>query len=150
MSPIDASYRVPFTHPAFGNAAGSQASPASIWARREAESAIRARNRAEAERLVRTGKGRAVTGEERYWANSDEGEIERLREALRLAGIRLGICADRMRGCHEETGQHALLAEVEMFESEARAALAQPSRSPMRSSGQGRRSGGNADTEDHQ
>lgn len=46
-----------------------------------------------------------------------------LEEALRLAAVRLEILTSRMRGCHEETGKHALLGEAEMFCQEARAAL---------------------------
>lgn len=46
-----------------------------------------------------------------------------LREALRLAAVRLEICENRMRGCHEETGKHELLDEVEMFVDEAWGAL---------------------------
>jgi hypothetical protein len=50
-------------------------------------------------------------------------ENRRLRRALETAAIRFDICAGRMRACHEETGNHELLAEVEMFAEEAREAL---------------------------
>ena len=49
--------------------------------------------------------------------------------ALRYATVRLGICADRMRGCnahHEEGGRkapHELLEEVEAWEKAGREAL---------------------------
>jgi hypothetical protein len=46
----------------------------------------------------------------------------RLREALRLAAIRLEILTGRMRACHEETGNHELIEEAEMFVEEAKAA----------------------------
>lgn len=56
----------------------------------------------------------------------DEARAARdaLRAALYWASVRLGICLGRMRACHEETGKHELLDEVEMFVAEARAALA--------------------------
>jgi hypothetical protein len=54
-------------------------------------------------------------------------EIERLREALRRAATHLEILTGRMRGCHEETGNHCLLEEAEWFCEEARAALDEPS-----------------------
>jgi hypothetical protein len=44
-------------------------------------------------------------------------------QALIQAATRLEICLGRMRGCHEETGMHELLDEVEMFVAEAKAAL---------------------------
>lgn len=43
-----------------------------------------------------------------------------LCEALRIVTIRLEICLGRMRRCHEETGKHELLDEVEMFVDEAK------------------------------
>jgi hypothetical protein len=54
---------------------------------------------------------------------SATGETARLRDALRLAAVRLEILTDRMRACHEETGKHELLDEAESFCAEARAAL---------------------------
>ena len=51
-------------------------------------------------------------------------EIERLREGLKLAALRLRLLTDRMHGCHAETGKHELLDEAEAFCVEARAALA--------------------------
>jgi hypothetical protein len=48
---------------------------------------------------------------------------DELREALRIARIRLGICADRMRGCNEDGGKHELIAEVDNWVEEAAAAL---------------------------
>ena len=61
-----------------------------------------------------------------FWAETTLALVARVRvleRALELAAIRLGIAAGRMRACHEETGQHELLDEIEMFEAEARAAL---------------------------
>lgn len=53
-------------------------------------------------------------------------ETLRLRAALQLAAIRLEILTGRMRACHEETRAHELLAEAEMFCTEARQALEPP------------------------
>lgn len=52
-----------------------------------------------------------------------QAEIERLREALSAAAVRLELLTDRMRGCHEATGKHELLDEAEAFATEAREAL---------------------------
>jgi hypothetical protein len=54
---------------------------------------------------------------------ADRRRVRELSEALRLAGIRLQIAADRMRACHEDTGQHELLSEIDSFAQEAREAL---------------------------
>lgn len=135
-SPLERSYIQPW----LWYTAQLETTPASIWEAREQISALRAtERRAEALAVAEAG-GRVVTGKERCGVNAAEDEIRRLREALRLAGIRLGICADRMRGCHEETGQHELLDEVEMFEAEARQALAQaPSMIVAREAGRAER-----------
>lgn len=44
--------------------------------------------------------------------------------ALRVASIRLEILTGRMRSCREETGQHDLIDEAEMFVEEAVKAVA--------------------------
>lgn len=81
-------------------------------------------------------QGQAITGTSQ--SDADAAQIDHLtaendrlkrenaalREAQRLAAIRLGILTGRMRACHAETGRHELLDEAEMFEQEARAALA--------------------------
>jgi hypothetical protein len=61
---------------------------------------------------------------------SATGETARLRDALRLAAVRLEILTDRMRACHEETGKHELLDEAESFCAEARAALSPTEQEP--------------------
>ncbi len=48
-----------------------------------------------------------------------EAERKELVEALRLAGIRLGICADRMRACNESPQKHDLVGEVADWTREA-------------------------------
>lgn len=48
-----------------------------------------------------------------------EAQVAEFKEALRLASIRLGICADRMRGCNAEGGKHGLIDEVDDFAREA-------------------------------
>lgn len=51
---------------------------------------------------------------------NEHAKRKRLREALQLAAFRLEIAAGRMRACHEETGKHELLDEIELFVTEAR------------------------------
>lgn len=48
-----------------------------------------------------------------------------LLDGLRLAAVRLGILAARMRACHSETGRHELLHEADDFEAEARELIAE-------------------------
>lgn len=58
--------------------------------------------------------------------NQAQVERMRLRNALRLAATRLDICLGRMRACHEKTGNHQLVDEVEMFVQQAQEALDVP------------------------
>lgn len=63
--------------------------------------------------------------EQLYWEQVKL--VKRYRVALELAAIRLQIMEGRARGCHEETGNHELMEEAEMFTAEAREALKETS-----------------------
>lgn len=52
-----------------------------------------------------------------------DARLRHLERELEHAAVRLEILTGRMRACHEETGNHGLLDEAEMFCKEARAAL---------------------------
>lgn len=49
--------------------------------------------------------------------------IKELVAALRVAGIRIGICADRMEGCNADGGDHQLVFEVREWVDDTHAAL---------------------------
>lgn len=74
----------------------------------------------------KTAGGAVTLWNDRQPSRATQDEEHRLREALNLAAIRLGILVDRMRGCHAETGNHELITEAEEFHREAQAALEQP------------------------
>jgi hypothetical protein len=65
-----------------------------------------------------------MTPEDAAQVVADRERVARLEKDLELAAVRLQIAADRMRACHEKTGQHELLFEIDSFAEEARAALA--------------------------
>ena len=48
---------------------------------------------------------------------------------MRIAGIRLGICADRMRGCNETPQKHEMIEEVDAWKEEVEALLTAPATS---------------------